>query len=84
MEHLSCSRVPTPSIPPRGELIEGALLLLFFLLIIGKESDGWWSLEKGGEQRCRRHMGGGEREGIPAGTGDEDDISAVVCCGSVL
>lgn len=29
-------------------------------------------------------MGGGEREVIPAGTGDEDDISAVVCCGSVL
>lgn len=34
--------------------------------------------------RGAEDVGGGEREGIPAGTEDEGDISAAVCCGTVL
>lgn len=40
--------------------------------------------EQGGEQRCRRRVGGREREGIPAGRGDEGNISIVVCYGHAL
>lgn len=64
-----------------GDLIkEGALLLLLFLLMISKRKRLMVESgeEQGGEQRCRRHVGGGEREGIPAGRGDEGDISTVI------
>lgn len=41
--------------------------------------------EERGEQRCRRHGGGGgERKGVPAGRGDKGDISAVICYGHVV